>query len=179
MTSSGPATQSLLFSHMYEKKDTKPRFVSGKKLYNPNSIMGVISLEKEFSIVCYMIKFAKLDGILNDIEANFTLIIPSDSALLAKYPKILFTNMDRLTCRTLILSSMLDRRMTTMLLTASPAAYFTTKDPGYNKLMVTNISNTCVFNNIATLTEVNNISCDNGLIHTTDDFVIGTEKVIV
>lgn len=178
MTANGPSTQSFNFTHFFEKNDLRPKFKTAQKLFSPNNMMGILSSSDDFKIVVQIIKLAELDSLLNDCQSNCTLLIPTDYFLKEKYPETVFANMDKSTARNLILGSMLSRKIPSFLLQSSPCSYYQTKSSGYNKLLVTNISDQCIFNNTAKLVAAD-IDCSNGMIQATDDFVVGTDMIII
>ena len=166
MVSIGPDTQSYNFSHMYKIPDI--RGPCPLKVNCPNTLMDIITKDPDFSKFRYMVKIARLDSILNGVQADFTLFIPSDKAIKDLGDEV-FINMDDSTARHIVMSSMLNRRITSELLADSPASYFITRDPP-NRLFVTNISGKTYINN-----EINIIYPDvitsNGIIHVIDKLI--------
>jgi len=169
MVSIGPDTQSHNFSHMFNMPDIRGPLPL--KINCPNTLMGIITTNPDFSKFRYMVKIARLGGILNDIQADFTIFIPSDKALESAegLGEEVFINMDDSTARHIVLSSMLNRRITSELLADSPASYFITRDPP-NRLFVSNISGKTCIN-----TDINIIHTDiiasNGIIHVIDNLI--------
>jgi uncharacterized surface protein with fasciclin (FAS1) repeats len=142
-----------------------------------NSLMGIISKNPDFSKFKYIVELGKLEGILNDPQADFTLFIPSDRALrslgslgsLGSNGDDVFVNMDYATARHIVKGSMLDRKIPKELIQDSPASYFITKDPP-NRLFVRNISGRTYIGN-----EINvihfDIQASNGIIHVVDKMI--------
>ena len=130
--------------------------------------MFLIDTHPDFTKFCYLIKLAELDNILDDIQADFTLFVPSDTEL--KYINDVSINeIDKCEARHIILSSMLNNRVPSELLSDSPAAYFITRDPP-NRLFLTNINGEIKINrNINIL--LNNIICKNGIVHVIDRLI--------
>lgn len=166
MVSIGPNSQSYNFTHMFSIPDLRGHLPKQEEC--PNSLMSIISNHKDFSKFRYMVKLAKLEGILNDKQADFTLFIPSDRAISGLGDNV-FINMDDATARHIIKTSMLDRKITSELLSDSPASYFITKDQP-NRLFITNISGRTYINN-----DINIIHKDmlasNGIIHVIDKLI--------
>lgn len=166
MVSMGPATQSYNFSHMWNTKDL--RGCLPKEVDYPTSLMSIINKHPDFSKFRYMVKLAKLEGIFNSTQADFTIFVPSDKAI-AGLGDSVFMNMDDAIARHIVKSSTLDRKIPSELLEDSPAAYFLTKDPP-NRLFITNISGRTYINN-----DINIIHKDmqavNGLIHVIDKLI--------
>lgn len=166
MTSIGPYTQSYNFTHMWDIPDL--RGCLPKKGYTKNSLMDLISNTPGFSKFKYIIKLAKMDGIYNADQADFTLFVPSDRAL-ANLPEEVLLNMDDATARNIVMASTLNRRITGELLADSPASYFVTRSR-QNKLFITNISGQTYINNDLKVIDTD-IEADNGLIHVVDGLI--------
>ena len=166
MVASGPYSESYNFRHMFNLGDI--RGCPPKQEGCPGSLMNLITTNPDFTKFKYMVKLARLETILNDAQANFTLFVPSDNAI-AGLGDAVFMNMDDSTARHIIKSSMLDRRIPSELLEDSPASYYTTKDPP-NRLFITNISGKMYIN-----TDINVVHTDimaiNGLIHVVDKLI--------
>ena len=166
MTSIGPYTQSYNFTHMWDIRDL--RGCLPKKGYCENSLMDIIAKTPGFSKFKYIIKLAKMDGIYNADQADFTLFVPSDKAL-ADLPEGVLTNMDDATARNIVMASTLNRRITGELLADSPACSFITRSR-INKLWVTNISGQTYLNNDIKVVDTD-IEASNGLIHVVDGLI--------
>ena len=111
-----------------------------------------------------------MDNILDNLQADFTLFIPSDTEL--KYRNIqedFYVNMDQGTARHIVLSSLLDARIPSEILKDSPATYFITKDPP-NRLFITNINEKTRINNLFNVIHYD-IVCNNGIIHVVDGMI--------
>jgi uncharacterized surface protein with fasciclin (FAS1) repeats len=166
MVSIGPSTQSHNFTHMYDIPDL--RGCLPRQAECPNSLMAIISKHPDFSKFRYMVKLGKLEGVLNGVQADFTIFIPSDRAI-AGLGDAVFINMDDATARHIVKSSMLNRKIPSELLEDSPASYFLTRDPP-NRLFITNISGRTYINN-----DINVIHKDlmtsNGIIHVVDNLI--------
>ena len=130
--------------------------------------MGIIDKHPDFTRFNYIVRLARLQGILDAEQANFTIFVPSDSALSYLNDSV-FVNMDDATARHIVKSSLLDRKITSELLEDSPASFFITKDTP-NRLFVSNISgNTFLNNNIRVIHK--DIIANNGIIHVTDNIL--------
>jgi uncharacterized surface protein with fasciclin (FAS1) repeats len=132
--------------------------------------MYLIENHPDFSKFRYIIKLAVMDNLLDNLQANFTLFVPSDSDL--KYrniPEDFYVNMDQGTARHIVLSSLLDNRVPSELIKDSPAMYFITNDPP-NRLFMTNINNKTRINNAFNIVHFD-IVCTNGIIHVVDGMI--------
>ena len=166
MTSCGPNTQPMNYTHMFDFND-----INGNtpiKTYSKNSIMDVIYNHPDFTKFSYIIKLAEMDGLLNGKQANFTIFVPSDTAI--KYiKKDVFLNMDQGDAKNIVNSSLLNSRIPKELIVDSPAAYFNTLSP-QNRLFVTNINEITKLNNYLTVLHFD-IVCTNGIIHVVDKLI--------
>lgn len=169
MVSIGPYSQSNNFTHMFDFTDLQTNQTKKQSIgYCPNSLMSIIHKNPDFSKFKYLVKLANLENILDSSQANFTLFIPSDNQI-KHIPDEIFINMDSSTARHIVKSSMLEKKIPSELLEASPASYFITKDPP-NKLFVGNISGqTYICDNINVIQK--DIITDNGIIHVIDKLI--------
>lgn len=168
MTSIGPNCQRYNFTHMFDFTDLRGKLP--EKKYQKGSIMYLIDNHPDFSKFCYIIKVAGMDNILDNMQANFTLFVPSDTDLkYRKIPENFYVDMDQGTARHIVLSSLLDNRIPSEIIKDSPAAYFITKDPP-NRLFITNINDKSRINNLFNIIHFD-IICVNGIIHVVDGMV--------
>ena len=141
---------------------------------DPTTIFGFLQNNPEFSIFYNLVVQAKLDGKLNSLQANFTMLIPNDKTLLEKYDKSVFTNMDLFTSREIILYSTLNRKITYEMLLSSKAMYLDTMiDKSLNAKILSEWcpDNRIVLNNSANIVTANIIR-SNGIIHETSDILV-------
>jgi uncharacterized surface protein with fasciclin (FAS1) repeats len=134
----------------------------------PNSLMGIIYANPDFSRFKYMVETARMQTVLDNMQANCTLFIPSDKAI-AHISDSLFVNMDSAVARHIVKSSMLQNVISSDLLEDSSAAYFRTADPS-NRLYITNISGKTQINNSINVIR-KDIRASNGMIHITDQMI--------
>ena len=166
MTSCGPNTQSMNFSHMFDFNDINGKLP--KKTYSKNSIMDVINYHPDFTKFLYIVKLADMDNILDKQQANFTLFVPSNSSIKDIREDIIL-NMDQGDAKNIVQSSLLDYRIPKELLVDSPAAYFNTLSP-QNRMFVTNINSNTKINNTLNIVHFD-IICTNGIIHVVDKLI--------
>lgn len=167
MVSNGPSSQSYNFTHMWDFVDLRG-YSYNKKQDHTNSIMKALNTHPDFTKFRYMVKLAKLEGLLSSPQENFTLFVPSDKAI-QNLEEALFINMDNITARHIVKTSMLDRRIPSELLEDSPASYFMTKDPP-NRLFISNISGKTYINNNINVIQKDMIF-NNGIIHVVDKLI--------
>jgi len=138
------------------------------KTYSKNSIMDLINYHPDFTKFLYILKLSEMDVILDKKQANFTIFVPSDTAI-KNIPDDVFLNMDQGDAKNIVQSSLLDYRIPKELLVDSPAAYFNTLSP-QNRMFVTNINlNTKINNNLNVI--YFDIICTNGIIHVVDKLI--------
>ena len=166
MTSVGPYHQKTNLTFMFDKSDLRGPLP--QKVESPNSLSNIISMNPDFSKFRYILRLSKLDAIYNDIQANFTLFVPSDDALI-NIPESVFVNMDLLTARHIVKTSTLNSRITSDILSDSPCSYFMTNNSA-NRLFVTNVNGQSTIDN-----HINVIGADimavNGIIHVVDGLI--------
>ena len=168
MTSCGPYSQRYNYTHMFERNIMNGKIT--EKNYNEGSIMYLINTHPDFTYFSYIIKLAEMDIILDNIQANFTIFVPSDTEIKMKYKYDDFlVNMDQSTSKSIVLSSLLDYRIPSEILQNSPASYFNTKYPP-NRLFVSNINAITRINNFMNVIHFD-IICKNGIIHVVDKLI--------
>ena len=174
MVSYAPGIQSLNYTHMWNFQDL--RGVKPEIAPNPNSIYEFITCNKGFSKIKKIVENADLGGILNDIQANFTFIIPHDQSL-KEYPEEFFEKMDKGFAKQIINSALINRKIDGDLLSSSPVSYIYTKNPKM-RMYITNISGETRINNCVSVLKYN-INLGNGLIHIIDGLIIPSEDTFM
>jgi hypothetical protein len=168
MVSYIPSTQSLLYNHMSSfvdyRTDKEPEIC-----INSGSIYSIIASSPSFSKFKKIVENAKMIGIFNDIQANFTLFLPSDDYL-KDFPDWFFETMDDGLAKQIINSSIIPKILKRDLLTSSPVCYFYTKNPGM-RMYVTNINYITELNRCTRVVRYD-INCTNGVIHLIDNLII-------
>lgn len=167
MVSIGPNSQSYNFTHMFDMGDL--RGCPKNKPRCENSLMFLIDNNPDFSKFRYMVNLAKMDDLLDNIQADFTLFVPSDM-FMNKIDDSVFVNMDIAEARHIVKSSMLDRKITSDLLSCSSAAFFNTKDPP-NRLFISNVSGKLYINNDVNIIKAD-VKANNGIIHVIDKLLL-------
>lgn len=168
MTSSGPYSESLNYTHMFDFTDIRGQYPT--KTYNSGSIMSFVNNNIDMTFFRYLIKLAGLDTFLDDPQANLTIFIPSDVILRSKgINETNILNIQRDLARTIVNSSIMTRQISRLLLQNSPASYFNTID-GVNRMFITNIDdNVCINDYIYVIGF--DIECNNGIIHIVDTLI--------
>lgn len=168
MTANGPMTKIFDFTHMYDFVNPNRNCCVFLK-YRNSSLYGHIQNNPNLSIFKFIVDKAQLGTILDDMQAEFTLFVPTDEELMKRFSQNVFVNMDKGEAYALIKSSLLERRLPSEIIQNSPAAYFTTKYPP-NKLFITNINGKTTLNKTVDVIK-KDIMCDNGIIHYTNNLV--------
>ena len=167
MVSIGPNSQVYNFTHMFDFTDLRGPLP--KKIPCKNSILGFLNSNPDYSIFLYLVKLSNQEGFLDNLQAQFTLFLQTNSSL-QSINRNIFVNMDQGTAYSIVRSSLLKYRIPSEVLEDSPQAYYYTMSEE-NRLMITNISgNTYINGNVKIIKK--DILCTNGLIHVTDGLFI-------
>lgn len=175
MVSLGPDTQSCNYSHMYSFVDLANSH-EPQLCINKDSIYDFLHKNPHFSKFKQIVHRAKMEGQLNEIQANFTLFIPSDSSL-QDIPQDFFDKMDDGLARQILKSSSLLRKIDKYLITSSPVAYYRTMDPTM-RMYVTNISGRTQINNCVSVVKYD-IVLNNGIIHLVDGLIVPSDDTFM
>jgi hypothetical protein len=167
MASLTPNSTALMNSHMYDFVDLR-KCIKGPPSYCKGSLMDIINSNPDFSRFAYIIKLARLDTVFNDIQANFTVFVPSN-CYIKNISEGVFTNLDISSARQIVLASTLKYRMTSDILKDSPASYFITMNP-INSMFITNMNNITYISNCISIIHYD-IEATNGIIHVTDQML--------
>ena len=162
MTSSGPYSQSLNFSHMYNVRDLRSSSKHKNITINQDSIMSIIINNPDFTKIKYMMELSGLETVYNDLQSNFTLFIPSDTAILSLGENI-FLNMDRNTAKAIIQSCTIKGKIPYKILTDSKATYFYTLCSP-NRLYINTFKDQTYINDNIKIIQTD-IIASNGIIH--------------
>jgi uncharacterized surface protein with fasciclin (FAS1) repeats len=166
MVSIGPNSQSCNMTHMYNISDLHGSLP--KEGLHPTSLSGIIKEHPDFKKFSYILDLSGLEGEYNASQANYTLFVPSDKSLSDIHNDI-FTNIDDSTARHIVKTSTLKNRISSELLSESPASYFTTKSAS-NRLFITNTNNKTYINNSINVI-YKDMNANNGLIHVIDGLI--------
>lgn len=169
MTSMQPYTPRFDNTHMWNIRDLRGCYPIVK--YRKDSIMCRIHSNPDLSKFEYLIKLAKLEGLMDDPQANITVFVPSNKAI-EPLGDNWAVNADIGWAFNLVRTSTVNRRITSELLGNSPAFYLYTRDDP-NRLFITNINNQTKINNNVCILQPD-IQCTNGLIHIVDKLILPT-----
>lgn len=167
MTSIIPVINATDMKHMYDFSDIKPEKPT-KYCVNESSIMGVL-LKGCYSKFVQIIITSKLNFLLDDIQANFTIFAAPDK-FIQHIPNDFIHNMDVGTARQIILNSLIDRRINGDTIKFSPAGQYRTRFSN-SKLYITTLRNKTIINNNTRVINFD-IQANNGLIHNVDNLLI-------
>lgn len=166
MTSIGPYSEKTNLSYMYDKVDLRGPLP--QKIDILGSLSWIISMTPNFSKFRYILRLAKLDNMLCDLNVNYTVFVPTDESL-SDIPENVFLNMDLLTARSIIQASILKRKITSDILSDNPCSYFMTLNP-YTRLFVTNVNGQTSIDNHINIIK-SDIMANNGIIHATNGLI--------
>jgi uncharacterized surface protein with fasciclin (FAS1) repeats len=169
MTSCGPNSDFLNFTHMFDKTDLRGPLPIQKPC--ANSLLSIIENTPDFSLFLYMVRIAKLQDFLNLLQANFTIFIPSNKELLKHINQNYFINMDPNTAWSIVKSSIIKYRLPSEILEDSPSSFFYTYDDYSSRLFITNISGKTYINNSIKVIK-KDILANNGIIHIIDGLIV-------
>lgn len=171
MVSCGPDVQNVNYTHMYSFVDYR-NFGKSSYCTVKGSMYDYIASNSGMTKIKKIIEMADIEGILSDLEANYTLFIPLDSEL-QHISECFFETMDKGLARQIVLSSIIVRQLDKKLLQSSPVSYYITRDPKM-RMYVTNINGITKINNCLNVTKFN-IPCTNGIIHLTNGLIVPSE----
>lgn len=168
MVTLGPDTQSYNYTHMYDFQDLanpdRPQIC-----INKGSMYDFLHKHPKFTRFMEIIRKAKMEGQLNEIEASFTLFIPTDD-FLNHMPNDFFEKMDDGLARQILNASSIRRKIDKSLITSSPVAYYSTMNPRM-RMYVTNISGITQINECLSIVQYG-LNFNNGMIHVIDGLII-------
>lgn len=167
MVSYGPDVENYNFTHMYSFVDYRPN-KKPEVCINKNSIYAIIYGNPAFSTFRKIVDRANMIGVLNEMQAGFTVLVPSDEGL-ANIPKSYFDTMDIGLAKQIVKASCLNGCIDKFLLTSSPVAYYYTLNPDM-RMYITNIGGSCIVNNCAKIVNFDMKAC-NGMVHVIDGFI--------
>jgi uncharacterized surface protein with fasciclin (FAS1) repeats len=169
MVSISPNVQAFNMTHMFDFQDLNVPFGTEKMIIHPNSILGFIRNSNDFKIYNKIIKLARMEGRLNDKQANFTIFIVPDELILKKYNPEVFNRMDENTAQHIINNSLLENIIDKFLLQSSPVSKFITRA---NKIpmCVMTIRGQTNINQSSNVIHFNQPAC-NGIIHIIDKII--------
>jgi uncharacterized surface protein with fasciclin (FAS1) repeats len=170
MVSIGPYTQAYDMKQMYNFVDWNNNKDKKVVCTPSNSLMGVLRSNPDFSIFAGIVKRARYEGKLSQDQANFTLFVPSNVQLLARYNKVWLDNIDDGLCRQIMAFSMMNRKLDKDIIQSSPISTLPTIDRS-NSMLVQTVSNVTHLPNSTTVIDWN-YSTDNGIIHIVDNLLI-------
>lgn len=170
MTSIGPYSQPMDFTHMLGEDfiSDNEKLLSSNKKYTEGTIMRAIeesSLLKKFR---YIIKKAELDDLLNNTDLDFTIFVTFD-----KYIDMnIIHGLDKESARRIVLSSLIDKRVTSDIIRGGGILMFISKYMN-EKIICYHSQNyeRIIVNSVSTVLK-EDIICDNGVIHSTDNLLL-------
>jgi len=169
MVSCGPSTQRYNYTHMYSMVDLRSQQIEPCTI--ANSLYDYISKHPQMKRFRTIIDRANMIGRLSGIQADCTLLIPTDNYLQHIDPDF-FNKMDDGLARQILNASTIDRKINRDVITSSPVSYFYTRNPEM-RAYVTNISGRTMINNCVSIVKYD-IPTINGIIHIVDGLIVPT-----
>ena len=171
MTYLGPNHEAFDLKFTYDIADLQSTATNVPAV--PDSIMGLLDKNKDFSKFTYLVRLASLEDKFNNLTTNFTLFIPSDTYLNSKYSEAMFVNMDTYTAREIVLYSTLNRKVIKDMIFSSNCMYLETNidKSVHSTILCENYGNITLLDNRAKIKKYD-IPLNNGIIHVIDDLLI-------
>jgi len=157
---------SYYFTHMWSFQDYRGK--EKEMCINKGSIYDYINKNPAFSKFKTIVHRANMLAQLNEIQADFTIMIPTDNYL-EHIPKEYFEKMDDGLARQILKASTINRVIDKKLITSSPVAYYYTQNKEM-RMYVTNIGGTTRINNCVSIVQYN-ILLNNGMVHIVDGLI--------
>ena len=161
---------SYMYTHMYSFTDY--RGSESKMCLNKGTIYDYISSNPSFSKFKTIVERAGMKGQLNELQANFTIMIPSDEHL-NHIPVEYFNKMDDGLARQILKASSIIRILDKKIITSSPVSYYNTLNQEM-RMYITNIGGKTRINNCCSIVNYD-ISLCNGMIHVVDNLVVPSD----
>ena len=163
-----PNTQSRDLSYMYNIRDLRRPIKDIQA--TPETVLGLIQRNPDFSSFYHIVKIARMEDVLNDAQFNSTIFVPSDIYLEKSFPKSVIMNLDKSTAVNIVKYSILPVKIDARTLKSSPTSYFMTRyDP--LKILVNNIKQKTVLNNSLSVIFYDAM-LSNGIIHVLDGLLV-------
>ena len=161
---------SYMYTHMYSFQDYNGD--NSQMCLNRGSIYDYISSTPGFTKFKSIVDRANMKAQLNEHQANSTIFAPSDNYL-QHIPQEYFSNMDDGLARQILKASTINRVLDKNIITSSPVAYYTTRNPEM-RMYVTNIGGQTRINNCCKVVQYD-VLLSNGIIHVVDNMIAPSE----
>lgn len=162
MVSLQPHNTSYSYSFMYDLCD----YPSEEEFSNviKGSILEYLINSNNHKVYLHILKVSGLSHVLNEENFNGTVFIPDDEYI---SDKNYYMNIEKGDAYNIIKYSMLNRKVNSDLLKASPSSYLITKNTQYKKIYIQNIDNITTIQLCVKLIK-GDIIRNNGIVHMTD-----------
>lgn len=174
MVSINPATQPTDMRHMYDFSDFRSKETQ-EKCFDPKSLAGILKNQPDFSIFFHIVKKSFMEAKLGDLQADFTLFVPSDAHLLKRYKRKNLECIDKGLALQIVKMSLMNRQIDSKLLKASPVSTFPTLNRS-NSIQIQNVNNQTY---LPCNTQVIhwNQPANNGIIHVTNNMLFPDDNM--
>ena len=174
MVSIGPYTQAYDMRQMYDFVDLRKK-KEKKCPFNDNTLMGIIGNHSDFTIFAKIVEKARYSGKLSELQADYTIFVPSDNELRKKYSQQFIDNIDDGLARQILAFSMMKRKLDKNLLQSSPVSILPTMDRS-NLMHINTVNGITKLPNCTTVIHWNH-QADNGIVHVIDNLLIPEQTV--
>lgn len=169
MTSIGPYSQPMDYPGIKDGyfTDRKKLDIFEKK-YTQGTIMKAIDESSVLKKFRYIVKRSELDTLLDNTELNITIFAPFDNYIDDDVMKYI----DRESARRIVLSSMLDKRLTTDIIKSSEILILLSRYVN-DKIICSycDRENSIIINGYINILK-SDVLCDNGVIHCVDGLLV-------
>jgi len=143
------------------------------------TIMGLIQNNEDFSLFNYVVRKAKYEKILDNLNENMTVFIPSNCHIKNKYPEEFFINLDYLNAKKIVMAHIVNKKITMEMITNSDIQSLITRHrSGIYKYLYTMLDlDKNIYINDTIIVE-GNMLLQNGIVHVIDNFVFNFPKTI-
>ncbi len=172
MVSNAPNSQSLNFTHMWSHTDLRGPLPKAQAC--GNTLLGALENNPDFSSFRKIVALAKMEDIFNNIQANFTVFVPSDTFLSDKIKKEI-DNMDLLKARQIIKASSLDNKISSESFIGRQSLSLVTRDRS-NRIRVNSNNDETFLNETIKVVDYDLI-LENGIIHTVSKHIVPYSQV--
>ncbi len=160
-----PITPGLDLTYTYSP--IMPQGNTGVIHANPGTLWDYLNQETDFSIFRHIVATARMEGLLNDPSADFTLFLPSDAALLEKYAMDVFRNIDQSSAEKIVNYSLLLRKVPYKNIESSSCLKLNTRIRGQDLYAKTDNNGTILNGKIKVIRP--DYIVNNAIVHITND----------
>ena len=174
MVSINPCSQATDMRQMYDFVDFRSQ-EKQERCFDPNSLSGILKNQPDFSIFYNVVKKAFMESKLGELQANYTLFVPSDSYLLRRYTRENLELIDKGLALEIVKMSLMNRVIDSKLIKASPVSTFPTLNRS-NSIQIQNVNNQTYLPCNTQVIHFNQ-PANNGIIHVIDNMLFPQDNM--